>query len=83
MGAPQLRIFYGPLDEAPADVFPDTVPMRSTVSMPLSEVLPLLAEAMAKRRGWIDDFSDDEVTVSTDLYEVLMAYQHHFHRPSA
>jgi hypothetical protein len=28
------------------------------------------------------DFADDEITVSMDLYEVLLAYQH-YRRPSA
>jgi hypothetical protein len=30
----------------------------------------------------LDDFRDDEITISSDLYEVILAYQH-FRRPSA
>jgi hypothetical protein len=40
-------------------------------------VLPLLAEAMASRRTWLSDFEDDPMTISADLYEVLLAYQYY------
>jgi hypothetical protein len=46
------------------------------------EVLPLLADAVQSERTWLRDFAEDEVTISTDLYEVLLAYQH-YRRPSA
>jgi hypothetical protein len=45
-------------------------------------VLPLLADALASRRTWLRDFEEDEITISSDLYEVLLAYRH-FRRPSA
>ena len=73
----RLRIYYGPEEAGPA-----TIPMRDEVKLPLGEVLPLLAEAAKSRRAWIDDFASDEITISSDLYEVLLAYQH-FSRPSA
>jgi hypothetical protein len=41
-----------------------------------------LAEAVRSQRTWLADFANDEVTISADLYEVLMAYQH-FRRPVA
>jgi len=41
----------------------------------LSEVFPLLAEAVRSERTWLRDFKHDEITISTDLYEVLRAYQ--------
>jgi hypothetical protein len=52
------------------------------VTVPLKEVLGTLVEAVQRGRGWVQDFSDDEVSISTDLYEVILAYQH-YHRPSA
>jgi hypothetical protein len=52
------------------------------ISMPLSEILPLLADAFRNDRTWLRDFRDDEVSISTDLYEVVLAYQHCC-RPSA
>lgn len=75
MARNRLRVYYGPEEEqAPAHA--------STVSVQLGEVLPLLADAMRQGRAWVDDFCDDEVVISSDLYEVLLAYQH-FRRPSA
>ena len=56
--------------------------MRPSVTVPLGEVVSVLADAVKNRRAWIQDFEDDEITISSDLYEVLLAYQH-FRRPSA
>jgi hypothetical protein len=55
---------------------------RETVTVALTEVMPLLADAVQSERTWLRDFEDDEVTISMDLYEVLLAYQH-YRRPSA
>lgn len=49
-------------------------PRSQTITLPLAEVLPLLAEALRSHRLWVNDFVDDEVTISRDLYEVLLAY---------
>ena len=64
------------------DRLPATIPLRDSVTLSLGEVLPLLLDATKNRRQWISDFADDEITISSDLYEVLLAYQH-FRRPSA
>ena len=77
----RLRVYYGP-DEDTLAAEPATIPLRESVRLPLGEVLPLMMDAVRNRRSWIDDFSDDEVAISSDLYEVLLAYQH-FRRPSA
>ncbi len=81
MKASHLRVYYGPQDDAQATAAQSTV-QRQSVTVPLMEVLPLLADAIQSERTWLRDFSDDEVTVSMDLYEVLLAYQH-YRRPSA
>ena len=39
-------------------------------------------DAVHSGRTWLNDFEDDEVTISTDLFEVILAYQH-YRRPSA
>jgi len=82
MAAPRLRVYYGPEHETQVRALPETLSMRPTVSVPLGEVLSVLADAVKNRRAWIQDFEDDEITISSDLYEVLLAYQH-FRRPSA
>ena len=52
------------------------------MTVPLGEIAPLLADAVESDRTGLRDFDDDEGTISTDLYEVILAYQH-FRRPSA
>jgi len=83
MRATTLRLYRGPDDTTE----PTTRSARMSadnrsVTATASHLLPLLADAMASQRTWLADFADDEVTVSADLYEVLMAYQH-FRRPVA
>ena len=82
MSASRLRVYYGPEEVASDGSATTTIPMHSTVNLPLGEVLPLLMDAVKNRRQWVGDFFDDEITISSDLYEVLLAYQH-FRRPSA
>ncbi len=76
----RLRVYYGP----PADVVTESMPAldENTVSVPLAEILPLLVDAYVSKRTWLQDFQNDSVTISTDLHEVVLAYQHH-RRPSA
>jgi hypothetical protein len=45
----------------------------------VGEVLPLLADAIASERTWLSDFENDEITITADLYEVLLAYQYYRH----
>lgn len=76
----RLRVYFGPEDDSSATT---TKEKRSnSVTLPLSEVIPILLSAVREERSWLNDFADDEVTLSTDLYEVLLAYQH-YRRPSA
>jgi hypothetical protein len=82
MSASRLRVYYGPEQGAARGATPATIPLRETVTLPLGEVLPLLMDAVKNRRQWVGDFFDDDITISSDLYEVLLAYQH-FRRPSA
>jgi len=76
---PNLRIYRGPREEATTTVDHSN---ESHITVNVGEVLPLLADAMASQRTWLQDFENDDITISADLYEVLMAYQY-FRRPSA
>lgn len=89
MARNRLRIYYGPEETVYSErehqlaIAAETLPdARNSVTVPLEEVLPLLVDAVRSNRTWLDDFRDEEITLSSDLYEVLMAYQH-FRRPSA
>lgn len=81
MSTAPLRIYYGPQEHvAGLNTQPD--PARQTVTVPLGEIVSLLADAVQSKRTWLRDFDDDEITISMDLYEVILAYQH-CRRPSA
>ena len=76
----RLRVYYGPEGTATADA--DAPEAENTVRARVGEIFPLLADAVRSERTWLRDFADDEITISTDLYEVILAYQH-CRRPSA
>lgn len=80
MQANYLRVYNGPQDESNSVGVLEN--QRETVSVPLMEIMPLLADAVQSQRTWLRDFADDEITISMDLYEVILAYQH-YRRPSA
>jgi hypothetical protein len=52
-----------------------------TVRVCLADLLPLVALAHRNNYAWLQDFLDDEVRISEDLYEVLQAFR--CYRPSA
>jgi hypothetical protein len=67
-------------------VFPTPEPSgtpgpEAAVRIRLGELLPLLGTAQRLRHIWLQDFLDDEVRVTSDLYEVLQAFR--TCRPSA
>jgi hypothetical protein len=81
MAHPQLRVYLGPDSAGCTTAVATQESPAPTVSVPLGEVLPLLADAVRSHRTWLTDFEDDEISISADLYEVLLAYRHF--RPSA
>ena len=80
MSRAHLKVYYGP--ESRAATKARSQAQKHTIDVRLGEVLPLLADAVRSERTWLRDFEDDEITISTDLYEVILAYQH-CRRPSA
>lgn len=63
----RLRLFTGD------DV--DVLPIRSqTMSVRLGDVTRALTDAALSNRTWLQDFEDDEIRVSADLYELITAY---------
>ena len=51
------------------------------VRVSLGDLLPLIALAQRHNYLWLQDFLDDEVCITSDLYEVLRAFR--CYRPSA
>lgn len=74
----RLRVYYGPTSPEPQ---PAATEKREQVSIPLSDVFPLLADAVVSQRTWLNDFADEEIAIPTDLYELILAYQY-YHRPT-
>jgi hypothetical protein len=71
--AAHLRVL--PLSrEAPAKSQP------ATVDVTLGDLLPLVVLAQRLNYVWLQDFLDDEVTITADLYEVLRAF--HCYKPA-
>ena len=68
MSTLQLRVF--PYEDVTEDVVDET---EATVSVRLSDFLPILDRAFQERRVWLRDFRNDEVRVSSDLYDILRA----------
>lgn len=84
----RLRVYCGPDLETQTTVLSTSKLSSSdaqtaqTTTVPASEVFAALTDAIQYGRAWLNDFADDEITLSNDLYEVIQAYQH-FRRPSA
>lgn len=82
MSSIPLRIYHGPQEDTDSVAITTSEQSRRTVTVPLGEILPLLADAVQSQRTWLRDFEDDSMTISMDLYEVILAYQF-YRRPSA
>ncbi|MFC1757498.1 hypothetical protein ACFL2H_01860 [Planctomycetota bacterium] len=70
----RLRIYNGP-DDCGEPTSELESAKSQTVTVPLGEVISSLADAVESNRMWLRDFEDDEVTISADLYEVMLAYR--------
>lgn len=70
----QLRVYYGPEDSR--SVALNRVSNGDNrVDVPLQDLLETLGDATRKERAWVEDFHDEQVTISADLYEIIAAYQ--------
>ena len=70
---PRLRLYTGEEDNSTA--------LTPELTVRLGDITRILADASGRTRTWVNDFEDDEIRVSTDLYEVISSYSHL--RPSA
>ncbi|HZY83510.1 MAG TPA: hypothetical protein VFE78_01655, partial [Gemmataceae bacterium] len=60
---------------------PDAEGQTPAVRVSVGDLLPLVALAHRHNYLWLQDFLDDEVMITPDLYEVLRAFR--CTRPSA
>ncbi len=82
MALRKLRVYTGPDAASVGSPFMHDAHEPNTVRTTLGDILPLLADAVASNRTWLTDFEADEITISSDLHDVLQAYRH-FRRPVA
>jgi hypothetical protein len=73
--ATHLRVYPAAVPEE------DPEPQAPTVHVRVGDLLPLLAMAARHNYLWLQDFFDDEVAITPDLYEVIRAFR--CHKPSA
>jgi hypothetical protein len=71
-----LRVYPASLDSEHDDT------QDPSVRICLADLLPLLALAKKNNYLWLQDFLDDQVTVTPDLYDVLRSFSA-LRRPSA
>ncbi len=62
----RLRLFTG--DDTTTQATAEQVTVR------LGDISRALRDAARWNRTWLDDFADDEVQISPDLYEIISAY---------
>ena len=70
-----LRVYSASQDDA------ENISPPAAVRVRLADLLPLIAIASRQNYLWLQDFLDDEVAITEDLYEVLRAFR--YNRPSA
>ena len=63
---PRLRLFRGDDD--------DTIITPSMISISFGELRAIVEDASRSNRMWLSDFSQDEVQIPEDLYDVMTAY---------
>ncbi len=73
--AAHLRVYPVSKDDCDVPV------QEPTVRVGLGDLLPLVALAHRHNYRWLQDFLEDEVVITSDLYEVLRAFR--CRRPSA
>ena len=69
--APHLKLFSA-ADEEYEDY---KTPTSAHVAIRLRDLLPLVTMAQKNHFIWLKDFLDDEVRISDDLHEILMAFR--------
>lgn len=75
--AAHLRVFPGSIEGR----YPSER-QEPSIRVSLGDLLPILALAKRHNYLWLQDFLEDEVSITPDLYDVVRAFSS-CHRPSA
>lgn len=73
--AAHLRVYSAPEEETEVES------AEPRIRVQLGDLLPLVALAHRNNYLWLRDFLNDDVEITSDLYDVLQAFQDY--RPSA
>lgn len=52
-----------------------TVKRGERIRVRLAEAVPMLMKAMEERLAWVDDFDEETIDISPDLFELLATYR--------
>ena len=58
---------------AELSIYPPSLP--ATVTVRLRDMFPALQRSTTARLAWVNDFADDPIVITKDLYDVLLTYQ--------
>lgn len=75
MANSHLRLYCGP--DGISEEVATTSAQSPQVTVNLADVLGPLRDAIKNQRMWLQDFECEKVTISSDLYEVILAYEHY------
>lgn len=77
METPKLRIFKGDdrAEREGCDARDSEHQRADFLPVAVRDLVPLLVDAFQTDRTWLKDFGGDQIHVSGDLYEILLAYQ--------
>ncbi len=53
----------------------DPAANEPTINLTVAQIVPLLVDAFQTDRVWLTDFGNEPIRVTSDLYEILLAYQ--------
>ena len=82
MALRKLRLYTGPETLSPPTSVLSEQTDSNQVRVTLGDILPLLVDAAESDRTWLNDFTDDEITITSDLHDILEAYRN-FRKPVA
>lgn len=72
----RLKVYFGPNDRLQVnEASPQSQRNDQHIVVKLAEILDPLTDAIETDRTWLNDFREDEVTISRDLHDVLKAYK--------
>ena len=76
----RLKIYFGPnerleVNDSSPEAKQKEADYGQKVVVKLAEILDPLTDAIDTNRAWLNDFREDEVTISKDLHDVLTVYR--------